>query len=422
MAVEILSLIHNATTLLFGVYISAAFLGIRMNRKNIFTLFGFSCCVGVVYVTSYILFSTEGTEKIYPLIVHIPLALFLTLYYKYKPALSALSVLTAYLCCQISNWMGIAAENIVDKQWVYYTVRIIVTVAVFVLLMRYISAATAVLLQKPTASIIILGIMPLVYYIFDYAAGVYTGLLYSGLKVVVEFLGFVLCVFYILFIFLYFRQYEEKRDAEQKTQIMEMKRAQSEKEIEALRRSEYAVSILRHDIRHFLLNISSYISNGQTEKAQKYISDIIDATDKTATHKYSKNEIVNMILSSFEERISENGIDFEHFVDVPQKLIFPDVDLTAILSNALENAVKAVSKLQEGERKIIFDMYMSANKLLISVKNSFSGQIKFVDGLPTTEESGHGIGTQSIRYVTEKLKGNCQFSVADGMFVLQVIL
>lgn len=41
MLINILSLIHNTTTLLFGVYASAAFLGIRMNRKNILALLTF---------------------------------------------------------------------------------------------------------------------------------------------------------------------------------------------------------------------------------------------------------------------------------------------------------------------------------------------------------------------------------------------
>lgn len=42
MFVTILSFIHNATTLLFGVYASAAFLGIRLNRKNNLTLLTFT--------------------------------------------------------------------------------------------------------------------------------------------------------------------------------------------------------------------------------------------------------------------------------------------------------------------------------------------------------------------------------------------
>lgn len=55
-------------------------------------------------------------------------------------------------------------------------------------------------------------------------------------------------------------------------------------------------------------------------------------------HKYCKSEIVNMILSSHEHEIKENNIDFQHFIQIPEKLHVSDVDLTSILSNALENA------------------------------------------------------------------------------------
>lgn len=119
---SILAVLHNATTLLFGVYISAAFLGVRMNRHNVFTLLIFSGAVGIIYIAAYLDLGTEGTEKIYPLIIHLPLVLFLSRYYKYKPALSALSVLTAYLCCQISKWVGLVAYAAMPQMWIYYAV------------------------------------------------------------------------------------------------------------------------------------------------------------------------------------------------------------------------------------------------------------------------------------------------------------
>lgn len=418
----ILSYLHNATTLLFGVYISAAFLGIRMNKKNVLTLLGFSCSVGVLYVASFLLFGENVTEQIYPFIVHIPLVLFLSLFYKYKIALSALSVLTAYLCCQISNWVGLATLNLTKSMCIYYSVRILVTLTVFVFLIRFVSNATAKLLQKPTKAILILGLMPFVYYLFDYITGVYTGLLYSGLESVVEFLGFMLCIFYILFIFLYFKQYEEKLEAEHRNRLMKMQQSQSQKEIEAIKRSEYAVSILRHDMRHFLSNISAYIESGETKKAQSYINEIINTTDKTATQKYCKNELVNMILSSHESNIRNNEINFEYSILIPEKLPFSDVDLTSILSNALENSINAVRKIDNAKRYIKLDLRMNDNKLLFEIKNTFANKPTLQDGLPQTDEEGHGFGTQSIRYVVEKLKGNCQFFINGDLFVLQVII
>ena len=98
-----LKLLHHALTLLFGVYLSAAFLGIRMSRKNIGILCGFSAAVGVISALTFLFFGEEFTTWAYPLTVHLPLILFLTFFYKHKALRSALSVLTAYLCCQISK-------------------------------------------------------------------------------------------------------------------------------------------------------------------------------------------------------------------------------------------------------------------------------------------------------------------------------
>lgn len=412
--------LHNATTLLFGVYISASFLGIKMTKKNIFSLLLFSCATGALYILSFILFKGGGTEKIYPFIIHIPLIFFLSFKYKYKFSLCSLSVLMAYLCCQISNWAGIVALNISGKMWICYLARCIITAVTFIFLIRHVSQATSQLLTKPTSSIIIFGILPLVYYIFDYVSSVYTTLLYSGKEIVVEFMGFVLCISYIIFIFLYFKQYEEKREAEQLNTLIEMKRKQSEKDIEIIRRSENTIRILRHDIRHFLMNISSLIENGENDKAIKYIGDVVSYADNTAVKKYCGNELVNLIISSFEEEIKKNGIEFKYRFEIPEFLPISEIDLSSILSNAIENAVNAA---RDADVKLI-DIYMSKTngKLLISVKNTFLKAPEMVNGIPTASKEGHGYGTQSIRYTTEKLKGNCHFTVSGNLFVLQIII
>lgn len=368
MFIDILNIVHNATTLLFGVFASAAFLGIRLNRKNNLTLLLFSCVSGAIHLFVYQLYGTSFAEQLYPLITHIPLVLLLTLYYKYNATISILSILTAYLCCQINNWIGIAAFALTNQQWIYYSVRICITAIVFVLLIHYVSDITAQLLQKPTRSLMILGFMPFVYYIFDYVTSIYTSLLYSGLEIVGEFLGFVLCLTYLMFLFLYFKEYEANKEAEQRNQIIEMKRVQSEKELEALHRSERAVSILRHDMRHFLLSISSYIENNENEKALDYINEVIHTSDKTALQRYCKNNIVNLILSSHEGEMKKKQITFQYTIQIPEKLRISDVDLTALLSNGLENAIHAVSDLPMPKRIIRLDMHMNHDKLLISLK------------------------------------------------------
>lgn len=421
MLIAILEFLHHGTTLLFGIYVSAMFLGIRMTRRNIISLFIFACGSGLVYILTYMWFGMDATEQLYPLIIHLPLILFLHFYYKYGTIFCVFSVLTAYLCCQISNWIGIAAFNLTHAEWVYYSVRIIVTIVVFILL-GFVLDTLIQLTQKPAKSVLIFELIPVVYYFFDYMTNVYTKLLYSGLEVVVEFMGFVLCIAYILFLILYFREYEKKCEAERNSNMVKMQMEQSAKEMEAIRRSEQNIRILRHDMRHFLINISAFIANGEIEEAQLYISKLIDNTDKTAIRKYCKNEMVNMILSSYEMQVENHEIDFQYSIRIPEKLQFSDVDITAILSNGLENAIQAVLPLKACERYIKLDLHMKDNKLLLSIKNTFAEKPSFQNGIPLSKKNGHGFGTQSIQYTAEKLKGNCQFSVDGNLFVLQVIL
>lgn len=308
---------------------------------------------------------------------------------------------------QISNWCGLAALSLTHSMTVYYCVRIIVTLIVFMALIYFVSDIAILFLPKSTKALLIFGIMPFVYYIFDYATTVYSKLLYSGLEIVVEFLGFILCICisYTLFLFLYLKQYEETSKIEQHNQLMKMQQQQSEKEIEAMRRSEYAISLLRHDMRHFFSNISAFIENGENEKAKAYI-----------------REIINMILSSHENKLKDNEISFQYSIRLPEKLPFSDVDITCILSNGLENAIQAVLPLNVSKRYINLDLHMNGDKLLISIKNTFAKKPLLINGLPQTKEAGHGFGTKSICYVAEKLEGSCRFSVSGELFVLQVIL
>ncbi len=107
MLVQVLSAIHNITIMLFGIFCSAFFLGVKPRRKNILALFLLFCGQGSLYIIDFLIFGETLANQSYPLIVHFPLILFLTFYYKYPLISSAVSVFSAYLCCQVSKLDGI---------------------------------------------------------------------------------------------------------------------------------------------------------------------------------------------------------------------------------------------------------------------------------------------------------------------------
>ena len=422
MLVLLLGLINFCLLLLFGVYVSAAFSGVIFNKKNNFILLGFSFITMVLQTVIFYLYGMEITEKLYPFIIHLPLIVYLIFVYKLKPLCSIFAVLSAYLCCQLSKWISVLALSFSGEKWVAYTVKILMMLVIGFFIIRYIAPSVSVILLKSRKTILIFSILPISYYLFDYIATVYTDLLYSGSQEVFEFLPFVLCISYLLFCVVYFKEYEEKCKAERQNQLIEIQAVQSKKEIETIRRSEYEVSRLRHDMRHFLNNILVNIQNGAAEQAVCCINDVIMAINQTTLKKFCDNDLVNMVLSYFESCMKEQNIQLHASVHIAKDLPVSDMDFNSILANGLENAMQAVSILDTENRLVTLDLRTDNDKLLLSIKNPYSQSPNIVDGLPVAEEQGHGFGTQSIQYVTEKLKGNCQFTTKDNQFILRVVL
>lgn len=418
----ILGMLNSSSLLVFGIFVSAAILSIPFTKKNILILSLLCLGINVVQLLFYFDGGLRSAQRVYPFHTHLPNLLFFVFYYKKNVLHSIYAITSAYLCCQLSKWLGILTYALSGELYVEYGFRTIATLLLGLIIIRYFAETLSVILTKSRKTIVIFSILPVSYYLFDYTATVYTDLLYSGSLVILEFMPFVLCVAYLIFSLVYFKEYEEKIEAEHHTHLMHMKRDQFEKEIESMKRSEYAVALLRHDMRHFLTSISSFIDQEEPEKAKEYIKEVMALSDKTARMKFCENEIVNMILSSYESKIREESIQFKHTIELPEKLPFSDVDFTSILSNGLENAIHAVSALPLEERQISLSLKMKDEKLLLSIRNPYINPVELEDGMPSTAVEGHGLGTRSIRHVTEKLRGNCQFLAKDGEFVLRVVL
>lgn len=422
MLVQILSAIHGITTMLFGIYCSAFFLGVKPNRKNIMTLFLLFSGQGCLYIIGFLLFRETLANMSYPLIVHFPLILFLTYHYKYPLISSAISVFSAYLCCQISNWVGLFALAVTGAQWCYYFVRILTTVTTFVILFKYVFRSTKTIFAKNARELSIIGFLPFVYYIFDYTSTKFSHLLYSGNKAVVEFMGFAFCIAYLVFLMVYFREYENKQELKQYSDLREIQIQSMQKEIEQVKISSQKLAILRHDMRHQLNIILTQLQNDHPDKAQEYIHEISSAYDDTIIASYSRNEMLNSVLSIYHSRFTDKGFSLNCNVSTGKDLPCLDLAICTILSNALENSMHALENLESSSKWAKLTLSQKKNHLLFQLENPVEKIPEFVDGVPVSNRNGHGIGVKSIIYYVDQLNGQCHFSITDHCFVLRIII
>lgn len=422
MMLQILTMVHNMTTMIFGIFLSAFLLGVRQNQKNTTILFLVFSCEGLVYLTCSTLVGDALAQQLYPLLIHVPLILFLTFFYKYPLAASLISTLSAYLFCQISNWIGLFVLTLTQEQWCYYTARIVTTFITFFLLLRFVCRTTAAIFSKDQRTLCIFGFLPFIYYVFDYVCTKSSNLLYSGNKTIVEFMGFMFCITYLVFLLVYFREYEQIQEISQYNNLMEIQYSSLQKEIEQVRQSEQMLSILRHDMRHHLNIIRTYLQNDNTAQAIDYIKGIDKAYDNTIIEIYCKNEMVNSVISIYKTYFDRKGMQLECDISIDSQLPCSEMAFCAILSNSLENAMHALEANASDEKWAALTISNKENHLLFSLKNPTSRIPVFSDGIPVSGRDGHGIGVKSIVYYVEQLHGQCHFSVSDNCFLLRIIL
>lgn len=413
--------IHTGVLLLFGVFLSAAFAGTRFSRKNFVILLGFSMFSGILQLAVYLPFGEDAVRKIYPLITHLPLLILLCRVYRQKFLVAATAIGVAYLCCHPSKWFGILTFAITENLTAEYMMRIFILVVVAAMSLLFLAPYLSNFNGNDRFSFYIFSLVPAVYYVYDYIVVVYTDFGSSNNLIVLEFLPFFLCIVFMLFCILYCKEWEKKADAERKEQIIRIAMEQQLKEFESVKSSEREIKILRHDMRLLLNSVSTCIENDDKETARKLISAYTDSVEATSVQKYCSNIVLNYIISDFSAKCKKYDVEFLYQIELG-RITCDEVMFSTIVSNALDNALNAQKKLPSEERNIRLMLKNHGNKILLSVKNPYQNPPIMADGIPISTKKGHGYGTKSIVYLTERLGGNCQFTIEEDSFVLRIVI
>ena len=264
---------HYILLLAFGVVLSFAFGGIRLlERENLRRMAVLFVLCGLLQLVAYLAFDEQTVWKLYPLITHVPIGAVLCLVYRRNIVTALAAVSSAYLCCQPAKWLGLLCYSLTHSAVAQGVVRSLTLVAVGGVVLCCLAPTLSRLFLKDRKSAAIFGSVPLVYYLYDYSMGIYTDFWTTNDRVAAEFLPFFLCVAFLLFCFAYYKEYEQKADAENKEQLIRLAVEQQRREVEAVKRSENELRILRHDMRMLLSNLSVCIENNDRETAREMIS------------------------------------------------------------------------------------------------------------------------------------------------------
>lgn len=211
-----------------------------------------------------------------------------------------------------------------------------------------------------------------------------------------------------------------KRDSDQKkyAEIQSLQYAAITREMEDFRRT-------RHDMRHYLGQLSELLAQGKTEEMKKYLDELIGYTVSPAQVNYCKNEVINGLLQYYAGYASEDNIRFEIHARC-ENLAIQATDLTVVLGNILENAIRSSRQTTEAQRRLIqVRIDTIGTFLVLEVVNPCAGvrlseayasfrKTRSEDGfwpaeayLSSREDGGLGLG--SIAHTASKYDGSARF-------------
>ncbi|MGN0341139.1 MAG: sensor histidine kinase [Lachnospira sp.] len=417
-----LGVFNYGLVLVYGLFLSAHIAGGWTNRRQKRLIWILCPLFLLIQTPCWLILGESATKQLYPLIVHLPLVLILIFVLKKPIGISLVSVCTAYLCCQLPRWVDLAVTAVTRSSLTGEISYTLVIFPIFLLLYRYFvrPAYNAMTVSRP--SLVLFGSLPVAYYIFDYATVIYSDALSMGIQAINESLPTALIIFYVMFLSAYHKQMQTRADADLQRSMMEAELKQAEIELEGLRSIETQIAVYQHDMRHHLNAIDSFLSAEQPQLAKEYIKKVQTDVDAITPMRFCENELVNLLCSSFVHKANATGIRLTIDAKLPKDLSLPDTELCSLLSNGLENALHAVSAQEESDQWVELYCGIRLNKLLIEIKNPYSVQITMRDGLPISNQDGHGYGCRSIRSITEHHHGLCSFEPQNGVFTLRVIL
>lgn len=418
--------VRSSLSFIFAISVMVTLLDCEIKYNKNRYLFGLYVAIMVI-CNGFILhhFGYVTFMKFYPLTVHVPVFFAFVFVSKFKPIKVFFVLWTLIVISTSFSLVGLVISySFGSGKEIANIISYILYLPTYFLIYKYIRPPFLYMLHNTDKGWLGFSMIPISYSVLIYSIGMYNidavidriNVQYGVLLLIMVFSAYFL-------ILRFFKQTREQLTLQNEQNLLQTQVAAAQIHFEALEESQEKTMLYRHDMRHHLNLINSYLEDNNKEAAQKYITEVEKTIAGATVEKYCNNYTVNLILSSYITKARNEQITVKTRIDLPENNAVSDMDLCIIFSNAVENAINACKGIHDAnERTLKIVSRINNNKLCIQITNSYDSTVLFVDDMPVSAEENHGLGTKSIAAVVQKYGGVCSFSAEDRVFKASIIL
>lgn len=210
------------------------------------------------------------------------------------------------------------------------------------------------------------------------------------------------------------RQTEAKKRAEIAEQLLHAERGRYVLEKETVD----AINLRCHDIKHQIAALGDEGRQKELREIERLV-DIYDCGLKTEC------AALDLVVSNKSLVCLSKQIELTCMADGKRLGFMEDADIYALFGNILDNAIEAMERLEDPEkRQISLTVHAQDGFLLVSQENYYDGDLVIEQGLPVTTKEDkrfHGFGMQSIRMLTAKYGGDLRLRTGGGIYRLSIL-
>lgn len=183
------------------------------------------------------------------------------------------------------------------------------------------------------------------------------------------------------------------------------------------------VRALRHDLKNHLLCILSMAEEREVEGIEQYTRQLLQ--QQNTVNKlimFSGNKVLDAIINSKSAAAERAGVRLSAVITTPLAGISPE-DITIILGNALDNAIRAA---KDSQRKVV-DIHIQpqgAYSSIVIANDIAHPVLSDNPALRTTKNIRyrHGFGIQNMRQAVERNQGLIRFYEQNDRFICDILL
>lgn len=183
------------------------------------------------------------------------------------------------------------------------------------------------------------------------------------------------------------------------------------------------VRALRHDLKNHLLCILSMAEERDVEGIKQYTGQLLQ--QQNTVNKlimFSGSKVLDAIINSKSAAAERAGVRLSAIITTPLAGVSPE-DITIILGNALDNAIRAA---KDSQRKVV-DIHIQpqgAYSSIVIANDIAHPVLSDNPALRTTKNIRyrHGFGIQNMRQAVERNQGLIRFYEQNDRFICDILL